>query len=137
MRYNLTIVVILTFFITSGYAQKEKIKFKDIPKDLLQSTAHSTYPEADAAIIYRKNDLSIKYSNSKQEFELFYTITERIKIYNDDGFDYADYTIPLYAGKSSIRENLVKLTAITYNIEGGKITKKRVRQKRYIHRNGR
>jgi hypothetical protein len=51
----------------------------------------------------------------------------RIKIYNKDGFEWANHYIPLYKGGGD-REKVTGLKAYTYNLENGKIEDTKLRK---------
>lgn len=117
--------LLFLLFITSiGFSQN--FKYGKVSMEELEETAHPISTDADAAILYRNQETRFEYT----ENEGFYIITkihERIKIYNKDGYDWANKTIPVYRS-SSTRENLTGLKGVTYNIVGGKIDETKLRK---------
>jgi hypothetical protein len=76
--------------------------------------------DADAAVLYRYQDTYYLTYNGTSRLET--KIQERIKIYNNDGFDYATEYINLYRGRSE-KETVSKIRAFTYNLVDGKVEK--------------
>ena len=75
-------------------------KFGKVAKEELQETAHPEYPEADAAILYKKQRVNFDYQQGKGFVQNNY-VHQRIKIYTKDGFDYATEVISLYVGDNN------------------------------------
>lgn len=120
-----TVIIFLLFIGQLTYCQN--YKFGKVSEEELLETQHPEYPEATAAILYKKQKIMFDYIQGKG-FIQSTEIQERIKIYNKEGFDYATKMISLYDGASSASsEKLVGLKAYTYNIEGGKIIKDKLK----------
>lgn len=121
------LVVICLLFLTQVVAA-QNYKFGKISKEELQETAHPDYPEANAAILFKKQRITFDYQQSKG-FVQNNEIHQRIKIYTKEGFDYATHIINLYVGGSSTAtENVLGLKAYTYSLEGGKIVKDKLQK---------
>lgn len=120
-----TVIIFLLFIGQLTYCQN--YKFGKVSEEELLETQHPEYPEATAAILYKKQKIMFDYIQGKG-FIQSTEIQERIKIYNKEGFDYATKMISLYDGASSTSsEKLIGLKAYTYNIEGGKIIKDKLK----------
>ena len=120
-----TVIIFLLFIGQLTYCQN--YKFGKVSEEELLETQHPEYPEATAAILYKKQKIMFDYIQGKG-FIQSTEIQERIKIYNKEGFDYATKMISLYGGASSASsEKLIGLKAYTYNIEGGKIIKDKLK----------
>ncbi|GAA0749273.1 DUF3857 domain-containing protein [Gaetbulibacter jejuensis] len=120
-----TVIIFLLFIGQLTYCQN--YKFGKVSEEELLETQHPEYPEATAAILYKKQKIMFDYIQGKG-FIQSTEIQERIKIYNKEGFDYATKMISLYDGASSASsEKLIGLKAYTYNIEGGKIIKDKLK----------
>ena len=92
-----------------GKVSKEELEEKFNPLD---SSASATY-------LYKQRKTYIQYSQTFG-FQLITEIQERVKIYNQEGFDYA--TVEKYLYKSgSDKEELNGLRGNTYNLVNGKI----------------
>ncbi len=108
----------------------QNYKFGKISMEELSQTADPDYPEANAAILYRSQNIKFNYVQGKG-FVQQNEIQERIKIYNKEGFDYATQLIKLYTsseGSSSLNESLIGLKGITYNLVGGKIEEDKLKR---------
>ena len=118
--------LVLTFIFTfSVMLNAQKFKFGSIDIENLQEKEYELDPEAEAVVLYKKRYTNYSYS-SGAGWRLVTEVTERIKIYNKDGFQYASKKIPYYLGKSN--EN-VTIKAVTYNLENGKIAKTKLNGK--------
>ncbi len=116
-------LILIILLITAHLSVAQNYKFGKVSKEELQETAHSEYPEADAAILYKKQRINFDYQQNKGFVQNNY-IHQRIKIYTKEGFDYANQVISLYVGDNSTSsEDVLGLKAYTYNLEGGKIQK--------------
>lgn len=117
-------------FIFTQLSNAQEYKFGKISVEELQQTADSDYPEAGAAILYRNQYIKFSYSQGKgfvQENQIY----ERIKIYNKEGFDYATRKIMLYTnkeGSNTHNQILTGLKAVTYNLNGTKITEDKLKK---------
>ena len=118
-------VLFILLFITSiGFSQN--YKFGKVSMEELQETEHPKFKDANAAMLYRSHDTRFEYTEDGG----FYVITkvhERIKIYNKDGYEWANKSIPVYRTSSS-RENMTGLDGVTYNIVDGKIDETKLRK---------
>ena len=115
--------IILCFvvcFTTNVFSQN--YKFGKVSKEELEEKFYPLDSTAEAAYLYKMKDVSYKYSG-EEGWSLVTKVHERIKIYNKEGFDYANRTIRLY-NSSGTKEKVVKLKAYTYFVNPkGKIEK--------------
>lgn len=124
---NLALLVIL-LMCHNIYAQD--FRFGKVSKEELMEKAHPEFPEANAAILYKKQDIRFTYIQGmgfRQENEIY----ERIKIYNKEGFDYATKLIKLYTnseGSSTNDEEIIGLKAYTYTLVNGKIQEDKLKK---------
>ena len=112
-----TTFLILLFLSSVNYAQD--FRFGKVSKEELEEKAHPTDPEASAAILYKEQFSHIEYSPN-DGFTLTTEVFQRIKIYNNEGFDWGTHIIPVYVGGSQ-DENVANLRAVTYTLENGKV----------------
>ncbi|WP_298495738.1 DUF3857 domain-containing protein [uncultured Algibacter sp.] len=112
----LVLLISLCFSITAfaqdydfGKVSKEELLEKFNPLD---STANATY-------LYKNRRTYFQY-NQGEGFEQITEVHERIKIYNQEGFDYATKQIRLYVSGNS-KEEISGIKGYTYNLKGGKI----------------
>ncbi|QHI38375.1 hypothetical protein IMCC3317_37670 [Kordia antarctica] len=120
--------IVLAFaFVCFATINAQEVKFGDISKAALEEKQHPKDPEANAAVLYTSTYCFIRYT-SGLGFQLETEIHTRIKIYNKDGFNWANHYIPLYKGNSADREKVANLKAYTYNLEDGKIKDTKLRK---------
>ncbi|PKQ46475.1 DUF3857 domain-containing protein [Confluentibacter flavum] len=111
-----TLLLSLCFSITTlaqnydfGKVSREELEEKQNPLD---TSANATY-------LYKNRKTYLQYDQT-QGFQLITDIHERIKIYNQDGFDYATRKVELHKSGSD-EEKLSSLKANTFNLVDGKI----------------
>ena len=115
----------------SAQPEIEEYEFKEVSKAELQQKYHPNDSLAPAAIIYEKGNVDFTYNDG---WEYTLEVTKRIKIYNKDGYDYANIKIPYYhPDVNKFKENIIKLKARTYNLKNGKVVDERVRNRDIIN----
>lgn len=124
MRICLTCILLLLSIIS--YSQKPPIKFGDIPMEDLKMTVYSKDSSAAAVVLADYGDSKISYSQNTG-FNLSFERIVRIKILNKDGYDWANFEIPLYSSNEGKEESYSKLKGYTYNLEGGKIVETKLK----------
>ena len=110
---------LLCFFVFQ-FNFSQEIQFGKISKEELLENSYSKDSSANAAVLYKYQNTY--FSSSTSSVSLITEIHERIKIYNNEGFDNATITVNLFNGRSD-EERIAKIKAYTYNIEGNKIVK--------------
>ncbi len=123
MKKHTLLVLALCCFVT---LQAQDFEFGEVSKAELEEVKHPTDPEANAAILYERNYITMRYIQG-EGFQVETNVHKRIKIYNKDGFDWASHSIPLYKGGGD-REKVSSLKAYTYNLVGGKIEDTKLRK---------
>ncbi|WP_299557036.1 DUF3857 domain-containing protein [Seonamhaeicola sp.] len=113
----LTMVLSLCF-VASAFSQN--YKFGKVSKEELEETVCSIDSTANAAYLYKYRKSYFEYIQG-EGFVLKTEIQERIKLYNQEGFDYATEQIRLYKGHGGSEEKVSQIKAYTYNLENGKI----------------
>ena len=117
MNTKILTAIAILFFLNSSVAQK--YKFGKVSKEELLQKEHPTEPSANAAILYREIQTEFQYTQDAGWF-MVTDYFERIKIYNKEGFDWANATIDLYKGEGE--DKLIGLKGTTYYLgEDGKI----------------
>lgn len=117
-RISLTIVCL----IMTSMLWAQNYDFGKVSKEELNEKFNPLDSTADASILYRKERVFFTYSGNLG-FVQHRQIQMRVKIYNKDGFDWANEKVYLYNGGKGNRESLRGLKGTTYNLESGKITK--------------
>lgn len=112
-------------FLCIAFTQAQEFKFGKVSKAELEETKHPLEAEANAAMLYNKIHTEIRYIQ-RQGFVVETHVYRRIKIYNKEGFDWANHEVSLYRQNSS-REKVTNLRGYTYNLEDGKIKKTKLK----------
>lgn len=124
--FTLAILSFLTclFFSMTSAAQKAPMKFGVISKDDLQMTHYSLDSSASAVILCEFGEAKIKYAH-RQGWKLITDVHRRIKIFNKDGYEWADGEVYLWHQYGN-KEKLNFLKGYTYNLEGNKVVKSKL-----------
>jgi len=115
MRVSIFIVV----FCLGITAFSQNYGFGKVSKEELLEKFNPLDSSASATYLYKYRNTYFKYVQ-KQGFQLITSVRERIKIYNQEGFDYATKSINLYKSNSD-KEKATNIKAYTYNLIDGKI----------------
>jgi hypothetical protein len=121
MKSIKVITLFLIFSVSSINAQKNELGLISIQE--LKETKHQLDSTASAVYKYKVGKTFYEYDRDGS-----WTITTdvyiRIKIYDKDGFKYADQKIPFYSNRNN--EKIEIKYANTYNLEDGKIIKSKL-----------
>jgi hypothetical protein len=118
------LVVFLVVFQTMNFAQE--LKFGKVSKEELEQSKHPLESDATATILYKKHSVRYTYDENKgfiQIREIWY----RIKIYSQEGFEYATHEDRFY-NNGNTRETASRVDGTTYNVEGGKIVETKLKK---------
>lgn len=104
-------------------------KLEDVTVDMLEIGQHV---DSSAHASYLNKNCEIEFLFTGNDIFLIYKVTERIKVYDEKGLDYANFSIPLYSprGKSEIAN---KIKGKTYNLTNGKIEKVDLNRKKDVY----
>lgn len=97
-----------------------KVSFEEVKEEY-----HQQDREADAAVLYRSQNVSYEYSDHSG-FTLVTDVHERIKIYTKEGFDRATKEISYYQN-SRDKEKVTSIKGYTYNIKDGKLSEEKLK----------
>jgi hypothetical protein len=115
MKYVFLIVTLFSLSLTST---AQEIAFGEQTKDDYQFQRKTIDSTANAVITREFGTARIQLNDYDGRLMLIFKYHVRIKIYNKEGFKYADVVIPLH--KSGDREEVAKeIVATTYNMENG------------------
>jgi len=120
------VVVFLLLSQLSLFAQN--YKFGKVSKEELKEQFYPLDSTANAAYLYKYKKVSFNYSG-EEGWTLVTEVVERIKIYNKEGLNEATKQIAYYKPESGSNETVSGLKAVTYNLEKGKIIKKKLSKK--------
>ncbi|MBS4062311.1 MAG: DUF3857 domain-containing protein [Bacteroidetes bacterium] len=123
MKKNGILLAFLILITASSFAQK--VKFRKIPNEVLQETVHKIDSEAEAAILYEYS--RVYYTYNLGEFKLITYVHKRIKIYNQVGMAWGNFSIPYHnEGRFS------KFRAYTYNMVDEKVVETKLENDSYF-----
>ncbi|CAM1351768.1 DUF3857 domain-containing protein [Tenacibaculum halocynthiae] len=121
-------LIIIPFLFLSIVLNSQEIKFGKVSKEELTEKTHPIDSTADAAYLFKKRRTFFEY-NTDKGFIVVSEYHERIKIYTKKGFEYATKKIRYYNPKSGKKEKITALKAYTFNIQEGKVEKRKVSSK--------
>jgi len=126
-------LVIALLFSHSLFSQKAPIKFGKIDKADLEMTIYAEDTSAHAVILCDYGSAELLYEPTIEDFKVRFNRHIRFKILDKAGYDYANFSIPLYQSKgSSDREKISKFKGSTYNLVNGEMIETKVSQKELI-----
>lgn len=117
--------LIVTLVSCSVLAQKQPIKFGDIPIEDLKMKVYNKDSSAAALILCDFGQSSLDYTET-DGFTLNFERITRIKILSKDGLDWATFEVPLYR-EGGANEKFSSLKAVTYNLENGKTVESKLK----------
>ncbi len=116
-------IALMTVVVCNISAQKMELGKVTVAE--LEEKSHAIDPSAPAAILFRKGEVRFEFSQA-DGFVMKTEVKTKIKIYKKEGYEWANYSIPLYIyGGSS--EKVYVSDAATYNLEAGKIVKTKMK----------
>ena len=101
-------------------------KFGKVSKEELEEKFHPIDSTAEAAYLYNYRRSYFDFNQTKGGFDLITEVHQRIKIYNKEGFDYANKTINYYSPDSGDSESVYNVSGYTYYLENGKVEKEKL-----------
>lgn len=122
MKIQATLVFVL-FLVYPLLSQD--VKFGEVSRSELEEEHCSLDQEAHAAFLYKHRNTYYRYYGQKG-LQLFTEVHERIKIYDQEGMDYATRQIQLYKDGSN-REQVSQLKGYTFNLEGGEVVREKLK----------
>ena len=114
-------LLILNFSITNA----QDFKLGKVSVAELEQKFHPKDSSAVAAILFKKGEVSFKYSQDRGFFMVF-EVKTRLKIYKKEGYDWANFAVPYY-DYAGAKEGLQIADAATYNLVNGKIEKTKLK----------
>ena len=112
-------MVILFLFTAELIAQKPFMKVGKVPIEDLKMTSYAADTSAQAVVLGDFGYTRFAYSQDDW-FTIDFYRHLRIKILDKEGFEWADFEIPLYQGEGGDDEDLSSIKAVTINLENGK-----------------
>lgn len=124
---NFVLLLSLLLFNLQLFAIDIDRKFGKVSKEELSMNVYEKDSSAEAVILFDIGKTNFIYSTDNG-FQMMFERHVRIKILNEDGFDYGDFIISLYQENAN-QEKVTGLKAVTYNLEKGKIVKTKLSRK--------
>jgi len=115
------IICTLIILIVINQITAQDYKFGKVSKEELQEKFYPKDSSANAAYLFKKRKTYIVVFGGS--VKLITEVQVRMKIYNQEGFDWATKKINLYGSIKSKSENVSNLKAVTYNLINGEIVK--------------
>lgn len=124
-------LALLVFVTTSAYSDNASLKFGKVDKKNLEenvcpidSNAHAyfIFDEGQSTFEYASTTIDTRGASQNKGFQLHFNRHFRIKILDNQGYDWGDIEISLYHHEDR-KEQITKLKAYTYNLVDGKIEK--------------
>ncbi|MEE4215769.1 MAG: DUF3857 domain-containing protein [Bacteroidales bacterium] len=128
-------VVLAAMLLISNFpvnGQEFKMEFGDIDPDNLAMKAYVRDTSVSAMVIGDFGDISFIYDQDLG-FKIIFKRHTRIKIFTKEGYDFANQSLALYS-TANIKEEVIKLRATTYNLEGTKVVKSNMDKRSAIFR---
>ena len=122
---NLILIIVISV-ITTLNIQAQDYDFGKISKSELEEKFYPTDSSANAAILYRSENISFVYSQSSG-FRQIKDVAMKVKIYNNEGLDWATKKVALYKSSSGNIEKIKGIKGYTYNLKNGKIEKSKLK----------
>ncbi len=118
-------VFLILFFIclSVSYGQRNPMHYNRIDDKYIHMTQYDADTTAKALILGDYGVVEILYDRNNG-FQSHFTRHMRVKIFDRDALDMANFNIPLYSSGSS-RERLVNLKGVIYTPEDGRVTRTR------------
>ncbi len=120
---------ILSLFILIGqqlWAQEFSRKFGQVSEAEIHLTEYGEDPDAGAVILFDMGE-SIFFEQGDW-FNIRFTRSKRIKIFDKSAVDYAEIAIPYYVDGYGKTEVIKSIEAYTYNLQNGRLIRKEVKQ---------
>lgn len=125
-------IILLSIFALTFSVSSQSINYKygKISNEELSMDTYEPDTSAVAVVLHESGYTSYSY-NSTNGFQVEMELKKRIKILKQEGTTHADISIPYYMRSNGSKENITGLEATSYNVENGKIVKKKL-EKKYI-----
>lgn len=106
-------------------ATAQKYELGEVTKQELEEKSHPLDPSAGAAILFSKGETSMAFTENTG-FTLVTEVEVKIKIYNKEGYEWANKAISYYVAASD-KESVDISKAVTYNLADGAIKKTKLK----------
>ncbi|WP_461790135.1 DUF3858 domain-containing protein [Pedobacter sp.] len=104
----------------SAFAQKKEFKFGKIAPEEFSAVPFGQDSAASAVKLFDVGNCYFEF-NDNNGFVYVFERHVRYKVINKNSYDLADFKISLYKGNVKYKEDLLRMEAATYNMEGDKM----------------
>ncbi len=118
------LIAFLTICIDS-YADKPPIKLGNVSKQEIEMETYEADPDADAVVLCDYGYLTFSFNTTEGQWENHLKRICRIKIFNDNGYDWATESVLLY-DDNNFEESVSQIKGFTYTLEDGKVVKSKL-----------
>ena len=118
-------LLLLCLFLVSNFCiaqEAPKVKYGKPTEDELKMKTYDLDTTANAVILYDEGSSVVNYDVSKGRFMLEFDRFVRVKILEQEGSAWGNFSIPLYSSDAT-REEVMDIDGLTFNVEGGKTEK--------------
>jgi len=121
MKKYIIVIILVTIGLTRANSQDAPYSFGGVSPEHLQMTQYNKDPEAEALVL---SDVGESYFfDTREGYDIRFTRTKRIKIFNKAGIEYATVSIPIYVDGFGKTETVSTIEANCYNSENGSVVK--------------
>uniref|UniRef100_UPI0040490E1D transglutaminase-like domain-containing protein n=2 Tax=Flavobacterium sp. TaxID=239 RepID=UPI0040490E1D len=118
-------LILFLFFSLSNLSFSQETQLGKVTIEELQKTQSDIDPEAPAEYIFKKGWYFLE-PDAQGTFSLNIKVNVKIKIYSKEGYDFANFELPVYEGRRKVTAYFTN--AITYNLVDGKIKKTKLKK---------
>ena len=122
------LITFFLFLLLSFYSFSQSKFYSESYRVVLADIETNTFEKdttANALVIYEQGNSYV----DRRDYDLRTEIKHKIKILNQEGFNQANVTIPLYKKDGNSYESVDKIIATTYNMINGKVVKTKLDEK--------
>lgn len=119
-----SVLVALLLLLTAPFSIAQDYDFGKVSKAEVQETEFAINPDVDARYLFR--NVEVSYDLTAETPIRVTEVHERIKIYNEDGYNYATQSVVTYEDVN-VKEQIRGLKGYTYNMEGNKLKKEKLK----------
>lgn len=122
--YCLVISFLFSFAAYSQEIQRPEIKFGNVSAKDFAAKIYPIDSSAQAVILFRVQKAEYEVDNTGG-FNVIYKFHKRMRLLSKNSFDAATVEIPMFTG-GTLHDELQKIEAVTYNIDGDQVTATKV-----------
>lgn len=122
-------IFIVFLFLVQMAVVAQNYKFGKVSKEEVEEQFYPLDSTANAAYLLKKRKSYFDWDNGTNWFRLVTEIHQRIKIYNKEGFNYANLSVNYYNPETGKGESVGAIKGYTFNIENGEVIKEKLSKK--------